>query len=70
MKILIKFWAEIKQWRWSHIKVKLDWRNSIIPIHWNQKLWKWLLLSILKQLNILENEKYVNTDWYKKLIEK
>ncbi len=70
MKILINFWAEVKTWKWSHFKVRIDWKNSVIPIHSNKTLWKGLLLSILKQLNIIDNEKYINTDLYKKIIEK
>ncbi len=69
MKILIKFWAEVKVWKWSHFKVKINGKNSVIPIHSNRVLWKGLLLSILKQLDIIDNEKYVNTDLYKKIID-
>ena len=69
MKILIKFWAEVKNWKWNHFKVRINWKNSVIPIHSNKILGKWLLLSILKQLDILDNEKYINTDLYKKIID-
>ena len=69
MKILIKFWAEVKSWKWSHFKVRIDGKNSVIPIHSNKTLWKGLLLSILKQLDIIDNEKYIDTDLYKKIIE-
>ena len=68
IKILIKFWAEVKWWKWSHFKVKIDWKNSIIPVHSNKVLWKGLLLSVLKQLDILDNEKYKDTELYKKIV--
>ena len=69
MKILIKFWAEVKTWKWSHFKVRFNWKSTVVPIHSNKLLWKWLLLSILKQLDIIDNEKYINTELYKKIIE-
>jgi len=50
-------------------KIKLDDKNSVIPIHWKRLIWKWLLLSILKQLEIIDNDKYKDTELYKKIIE-
>jgi len=54
IKILLKHWAIVKKWKWSHYKVKMNNRNTIIPVHSNSDITKWLLYAILKQLDILD----------------
>ncbi len=52
IKILVWLWAIVKPGKSSHFKVKFNWKCSVIPVHWNRDLPKWLLLAILKQLDI------------------
>ena len=52
IKILTNLWAEVKPWKSSHFKVKYNWKSSVIPVHWNKDLPKWLLNAVIKQLEI------------------
>ena len=52
IEILLKNWAIIKPWKWSHVKIDLNWKKTIIPFHWNKDIWRWLFSAIEKQLDI------------------
>lgn len=54
IKILWKFWAKELRQKWSHIMIEFNWNKTIIPLHSNKDLWKWLIKQIFDDLLIDE----------------
>ena len=58
LKILLKYWAKKVRQRWSHVIIEFNNNKTIIPLHSNKDLWRWLLKQILDDLDLENSDIY------------